>query len=80
VIDSSGYAELVARAPFVFHRVWDCDSEIVDSILDHGLERVRTNYAGYWASRPRHVYMGTREKACRVKPNGVSTLMARRER
>jgi hypothetical protein len=68
MLDVDGYAELVATKPFLYHRAWNADDTALGSILSNGLERVRTNYAGYWASRPDHVYMGTRAHALSVKP------------
>jgi hypothetical protein len=68
MLDSAGYAELLACRPFLFHRVWDADDLKIESIMSNGLERAYTNYTGFWASRPGHVYMGTRPEAVRVKP------------
>lgn len=66
MIDSAGYAELVGRHPVLYHRVW-CADEHLASILEHGLERVRSGYDGWWTSRVGHVYMGTRTAALAVK-------------
>jgi hypothetical protein len=67
VIDSAGYAELLARAPTLYHRVWDSDAKL-DSILAHGLERVASNYSGFFESRPGCVYMGERERVLSMRP------------
>jgi hypothetical protein len=67
MLDSTGYAELCARVPTLYHRVWDSDGKL-DSILAHGLERVESNYSGFFESRPGCVYMGDREKVLTIRP------------
>lgn len=68
MLDSDGYAELLARKPFLYHCAWDATAERVESILANGLERTYTNYSGFWASRPGHVYMTTSHKQKVVPP------------
>lgn len=58
MLDSAGYAELLATRPFLLHCVWDVDDAKLESITSNGLERVGTHYTGLWCSREGHVYMG----------------------
>src|SRR5579862_9668459 len=57
MLDSDGYAELLARRPVLYHRVWDSDEATEESILEHGLERVASGYTGFWESRPGSVFL-----------------------
>lgn len=68
MIDSNGYAELLARRPFLFHRVWGADDARLGSVLDNGLERVSSQYVGFFESRPGHVYMGDRASVLEIEP------------
>ena len=72
MIDSAGYAELLARKPILYHRVWDSDGKL-DSILEHGLERVESIYSGFFVSRPGHVYMGDRATVLGIQPEEDET-------
>lgn len=60
MLDSDGYAELLARRPVLYHRIWDSDEATDASVLEHGLERVVSGYAGFWTSRPGHVFLKAR--------------------
>lgn len=57
MLDSDGFAELVARRPVLYHRMWDSDEAKDASVLEHGLERVGSGYRGFWESRPGHVFL-----------------------
>ena len=73
MIDQEGYAELRARWPFLFHRVWRHVDQLdvtVQSILEHGLERTHSTEDGYWTSREGHVYFG-RTKAVAGMRSGL---------
>jgi hypothetical protein len=61
MLDATGFAELCVRRPFLFHVVHDTQEAKLDSILSCGLERTRSHYEGFWESRPRHVYMGSKD-------------------
>jgi hypothetical protein len=67
MIDSAGFTELVTRQPVLYHRVWDSDGKL-DSILEHGLERVESIYSGFFESRPGCVYMGDRATVLDIRP------------
>lgn len=58
MIDGTGYAELLARSPHLFHLVWGSDEAKLESILGNGLARAGSVYTGFWESRPGHVYLG----------------------
>ncbi len=51
MLDSDGYAELLARRPVLYHRVWGTSATIEESIFEHGLQSVRSGYSGFWTSR-----------------------------
>jgi hypothetical protein len=57
MLDGDGYAELLARRPVLYHRVWDSDEATDASVLEHGLERVASGYTGFWESRCGHVFL-----------------------
>lgn len=57
MLDSDGFAELLARRPILYHRVWDSSEATDASVLEHGLERVASGYTGFWESRPGHVFL-----------------------
>lgn len=58
MLDSTGYATLVAKRPYFYHAVYDPTEARLDSIRENGLEREQTHYEGVWKSRVGHVYMG----------------------
>ncbi len=66
MIDSDGYAELVACRPVLFHYVWNADVATLDSIVANGLERQWSRYDGFWRSRPGHVYLGELDALRRI--------------
>lgn len=57
MIDPETFA--VASRRQWFHVLWDSTPAQVASVLEHGLERERTRYPDFWASRPGHVYFGS---------------------
>ena len=59
MLDSTSYAELTTRKPFLFHLVWDSDESKFESVKDNGLAQAEARYDGFWRTRPRHVFMGT---------------------
>jgi hypothetical protein len=75
MLDSDGFAELVAQRPVLYHRAWDSDYATDESILEHGLERVASGYSGFWTSRPGHVFMTVtlpvHEKLPHMRPPGA---------
>ncbi len=57
MIDSDGFAELVARRSVLYHRCWNSDEAKVASILEHGLEGTYSGYKGFWVSRPGRAFL-----------------------
>lgn len=41
-----------------YHLMWDATPDRIASVLEHGLERVESNYRGYFTSRADHTYVG----------------------
>lgn len=72
MLDSDGYAELVARRPVLYHRVWGSGEATEASVLEHGLERVASGYTGFWESRPGHVFLKAKQGVPEPKhPHGL---------
>lgn len=69
MIDSAGFAELLALRPVLYHRVWDSDGATDDSVLEHGLERVASGYTGFWESRPGHVFLSVEQPVFETMPH-----------
>lgn len=59
MLDSTSYAELTTRKPFLFHLVWNSDESKFESVKRNGLAQAEPRYDGFWRTRPRHVFMGT---------------------
>ncbi len=69
MIHSDGYAELLARRPVLYHRVWDSDEAKDASVLEHGLERVASGYTGFWESRAGHVFLNASQAVFERHPH-----------
>jgi len=76
LIDREGLAEMVYRDRHLYHLVWDATPEKIASVQEHGLERVRSNYTGYWESRSDHVYLGRLSHIERIFFKGVPSGQA----
>lgn len=73
MIDGDGFAELAARRPRLYHRMWGSDEAKVASVLEHGLESTYSGYADFWISRSARVFLKASQTVAEPKkPHGLA--------